>query len=472
MRAGDSVMSFSFVIDTVWMRATDGAGVLAGSPLTFFRVTESGARVLDLLERGEHLPDGHQPLTDRLLAAGAIHPVPTSPARTTDVTVVIPSHARSAAHAARVARVSAALSPLTVIVVDDASPVAIEPPGPDDSRVTVVRLESNSGPAAARNAGLAHVATPAVAFIDDDVDISVESILLLASLVSAGVCDAAAPRVASRPSSHAGDLSAIEEYETFHSPLDLGTAPALVRPDSRVPYVPSAALVMRTDAVAAVGRFDESMRVGEDVDLVWRLVESGLSCRYVPAIVCSHEPRPTLRSLVTQRQQYGSSAARLEYLHPGSAPPFRGHLMMALPALALLGGFPFAAIPLSLVVIIGFSYAFAKVPVAMTTRWRLAVESLFHTTRLLASAIRRTWWPVVAALAVVSRAAQVALLVSIFVPGAWGIARKAPRRALSYLGLRIVDDLGYGVGVWRGAFSARSVRCLLPVVSVRRSTAR
>ena len=65
----------SFTRDTQWFRMRDGLGVVAGSPLTQFRVTHTGAAILDALEHDGALTPGHEPLTSRLLAKGAIHPV-------------------------------------------------------------------------------------------------------------------------------------------------------------------------------------------------------------------------------------------------------------------------------------------------------------------------------------------------------------------------------------------------------------
>jgi glycosyltransferase involved in cell wall biosynthesis len=53
-----------------------------------------------------------------------------------------------------------------VIVVDDASPTAVEVP--DDRRVRVVRAQHNGGPAAARNLGVQASRGEVLAFLDDD----------------------------------------------------------------------------------------------------------------------------------------------------------------------------------------------------------------------------------------------------------------------------------------------------------------
>ena len=67
-----------------------------------------------------------------------------------------------------------------------------------------------------------------------------------------------------------------------------------------------------------VGGFDPSLRVGEDVDLVWRLVEAGWRARYEPQSVVGHRPRATLAALLRQRFGYGRSAGALDRRHPGA----------------------------------------------------------------------------------------------------------------------------------------------------------
>ena len=145
--------SLALITDTTWLRL-DSTTLLAGSPVRLFRVTETGGRILDAIERGGPLPAGHAALTDRLVAAGAVHPSPLGGGgRFADVTVVVPSYGESAD---AVAHLLARLAPLPAIVVDDGSPVPLDA-GRAGERVRMVRLPANRGPGAARNAGLAAV---------------------------------------------------------------------------------------------------------------------------------------------------------------------------------------------------------------------------------------------------------------------------------------------------------------------------
>ena len=53
-----------------------GALLLAGSPLTVFRLGPGGRRVLDAIEQGREVPETARRLVDRLLDTGAAHPRP------------------------------------------------------------------------------------------------------------------------------------------------------------------------------------------------------------------------------------------------------------------------------------------------------------------------------------------------------------------------------------------------------------
>ncbi len=88
--------------------------------------------------------------------------------------VVVATHNRSAFIPALLAALSRqSESAYDVVVVDDAStddtwPTLTRLVGDSEARVLAVRLDTNSGPAAARNTGVSHTAAPVVAFTDDD----------------------------------------------------------------------------------------------------------------------------------------------------------------------------------------------------------------------------------------------------------------------------------------------------------------
>ncbi len=441
--------------DDQWFRSKNGNNLLAGSPLTYFAVTEAGSRILDAIENGETLPTNHQALTDRLLAVGAVHPQLNSPGSPAELTVVIPAFLRDVMAQERLQTLVDSLQGPRIIVVDDCSPTEFAINGAE-----VLRLTENAGPAAARNAGLAVTTTPYVAFVDDDAIVTADQLCNLAAHFLDEQVAAVAPRVASETGN-----SAVAEYESLHSPLDLGSLPAVVRPLSRVSYVPAAIFVARTSVIKEMHSFDTSMRLGEDVDLVWRLVEAGMTVRYDPSVVCHHYPRTSIGALLRQRRGYGRSAATLDKKHKFTASPLRANIVMLIPALALLSGYIFLAAALVPMMVSWFVITLRRTGLSPTTRSRLAITGWFSTVRLLASAVIRAWWPPVLLLGQFSLRVGAVFAFSAFVPAMYGLMRKKPVHTFGYLTLRILDPLAYGAGVWAGVLRERSIRCLLPVVT-------
>lgn len=123
--------------------------------------------------------------------------------------------------------------------------------------------------------------------------------------------------------------------------LDLGDRPARVAPLTRVSYVPTAALVVRR-AVIGEG-FDETLRYGEDVDLVWRLTGVGWRVRYDPSVQVAHADPAGRGALLARRFRYGNSAAPLARRHPGALTPLILQPWPALTMAALLARRPVLA---------------------------------------------------------------------------------------------------------------------------------
>ena len=302
-----------FSLDPSYRRPDGAAVVVGGSPLTIFRLAPAGVRVAEAIEAGRALPPGHEPLTSRLVAAGAIHPSPDgTTAGASELTVVMPAYGSVPRSVPR---------RCATIVVDDASATAIIGDIAHRDGLRVVRHPDNRGPGAARNTGLAAVTTAWVAFVDSDVDVDEATLLRLVAYAQRVRAALVAPRVCAPAASPVA--GARERYERVRSPLDLGPVPARIAPGTRVSYVPAAVLVCRVDALRAVGGFDERLRFGEDVDLVWRLVARGDVCRYEPSCTAQHLTRPDTRSWLRQRFDYGTSAAPLARRHPGAVAPVR-----------------------------------------------------------------------------------------------------------------------------------------------------
>lgn len=421
-----------------------GTVLLGGSPLRLLRLGAPGARTVDRWRAGE--PLGHavaeRRLARRLLDAGIVHPEPRD-ARFTpaDVTAVIPVKDNPpGAHRIRAATRSFAAH----ILVDDGSTT----PLPD----ATVRHDTPTGPAGARNTGWHRAGTRLVAFLDSDVTPEPGWLVTLLPLFNDPAVAAVAPRIRSRR----GD-TALARYEQERSSLDFGDRPAPVRPMSRVGYVPTAALVVRRSALTELDGFDDRLRFGEDVDLVWRLHDSGHTVRYQPTAVAWHEPRATLRTWLRQRYDYGSSAAPLSTKHPGRLACAHLSRWSMLTWGLLAAGRPLPALATALATTTLFPRKLRGQNLPATEALRLAALGHLGAGRHLAEAVRRTWWPALLGAAAVNRTARrTAMLAAL--PCLLDSHGKGP----SWAGLRLLDDLAYGTGVWTGCLHTRTLGPLLP----------
>ncbi|MCU1644412.1 MAG: putative glycosyltransferase [Nocardia sp.] len=421
------------------VRRFDGNRVLlGGSPTRLLRLGTTGVHLLDTWLAGtavDHEPTARA-LARRLLDAGIVHPAPepSADARTV-VTLVVPVKNNPPG----VARLLAATSDIPDrIVVDDGSEVPIGG--------ATIRHDRSRGPAAARNTGWRRAATPLVAFLDSDTIPDPGWLTSVVPLFDDPSVAAVAPRI---PSLTVGPVG---HYEARRSSLDMGAEPAAVRPDGRVRYVPSAALVVRARALQAIDGFDESLRFGEDVDLVWRLLAAGYSVRYQPLSTVHHEPRGTIAAFLRQRFDYGTSAAPLSQRHPDLLHPAHLPAIAAVQGALAITGCPAAAAIPSVVTIIRTARGLHHRHIPLPTATTLAVTGQLRLIRQLADALRRVWWP----LALCSRRGRRLLLV------AYLAAAAESHRDGSGVMLRIGDDLAYGLGVWAGCLTHRTVRPLTP----------
>lgn len=494
-------------------RLMAGGTVLAGgSPVRVLRLTASGARHVASWWSGTPVQDNPRAraLARRLLDTGIAHPAGYSgaPAGPREVTVVIPVRDRQA----ELARCLAGLSegaggvpgsgqslhdrgvrqggpekwnlpragqqgcrpgPAAVIVVDDASgdPAAIARIAAE-AGARVLRRPVNGGPGAARNTGLAAADTPLVAFLDSDCVPGPGWLDALLPHFGDPALGAVAPRIAP----DGPGRTWLARYEGASSTLDMGARASIVRPGSRVPYVPGAALVVRK--VAAGTGFAEGMRVGEDVDFVWRLAAAGWRVRYEPTATMRHQHRVRLRAWFARRKDYGTSAAVLELRHPGTVRPLHVSGWTALAWLAAASGRPAAGATLTGAGIALLARRLSQVtgedwprPGARNT-WRLAARLAGGGTlaagRPLGSAISRTWWPVAIPAALAARRWRFPLAALVLTPPLldW-LDRRPPLDLARYVAARLLDDVGYSLGVWQGCVQCRTIWPLLPRLGSR-----
>jgi mycofactocin glycosyltransferase len=446
----------------------DGSALLGGSPTRLLRLAPAAQ---DMLSDGrlKVRDEVSAQLARTLLDATVAHPRPAGGPSHRDVTVVIPVRNNTSG----VRRLVSSLRGLRVVVVDDGSACPIEPEDFIGAHcdIDVLRHPRSKGPGAARNTGLAACTTDFVAFLDSDVAPRrgwLEALL-------GHFCDPTVALVAPRIIGLSQSENAVARYEAVHSSLDLGQREAPVLPHSTVSYVPSAAIICRRSAIHDVGGFDETLQSGEDVDLCWRLIEAGARLRYEPIALVAHDHRTELRDWLARKAFYGGSAAPLAVRHPDKTAPvvISGWALMVWILMAVGTSIGQLA---SLVVAFLTGRRIARAMRSSETSLRDVVEvatrGLWSAALQLASAICRHYWPLALLAATLSRHCRRVVLVAAVLDGVvdWLSRRDAtgddaePIGLLTYLLLKRVDDLAYGIGLWWGVARERNVRALKPQI--------
>ncbi|MBI4082194.1 MAG: glycosyltransferase [Candidatus Lambdaproteobacteria bacterium] len=253
----------------------------------------------------------------------------------------------------------------SLTVVDDGSPPglreAVGPCAAGAEPIRWLRLDPNRGPASARNAaalagvalhGVAlHGAAPhgpgagaappaeVVAFIDGDCVAEPDWLARLAAVLDDPFVAATGGRVLPWRSDRL-----LAAYEGECSSLHLGRSPGPVAgPGAVAAYLPSCNLAVKAAPFLAVGGFREGWRLGEDVDLCWRLAAAGQGLFYWPEARVRHRYRDRWPAFLQRKRQYAHSERMLRAHHPqrfgraGPTPP-RVALGLASAGLALLPG--------------------------------------------------------------------------------------------------------------------------------------
>jgi len=476
------------VLDPSVRSFREGTVLVGGTPGRVITLTPAGVRALAGLLRVEGQKqeserertgdrDGTTPaapgssgsdearnLGRRLVDAGMAHPRPRSVgsgAERLSVTVVVPARDRPDL----LDRCLTSLgSEVPVVVVDDASrrPHRVAAVCRDHG-AQLLRREVNGGPGAARNTALDLIDTDLVAFVDSDCTVGPEWLDGLVWQFADPVLAAVAPRIRPEPTEGSARPGALARFTDRHSALDLGAIESEVGPERAVRYVPTAALVARRCALA--GGFDEGLRVGEDVDLVWRLLDAGWHVRYAPSVTVAHREPASWSGALARRVRYGTSAAPLAQRHPGRLAPVELRPWPTAAAISLLAGRP----RLAALIVAGSALSLARrvrplgIPPWHALRW--SAEGTGWTVIGLGRASTMLAAPALVALATRRRGARCAAALALLPAVVDWVRRRPDLDIPRWVAASLADDMAYGTGVWLGCLRSDSFGPLLPALA-------
>lgn len=316
-------------------------------PLAVLRVNESAARLLELTRGGRRVAELAAALSadqeqivrvcEHFRGRGMLDvefaaPEGAGGRHRPSVSVIIPTKDRAAELEDCLAALSAVdyrREDLEVIVVDDGS--RDETPEVAGRHPCVyLANDRNRGQSYSRNAGARIASGELLAFIDSDCVASPEWLRELVPFFAWPALAAVGGYVAGHY-----DESRLDRYEQVASSLNMGDRLLLMGDDHSMSYVPTCNLLVRKEAYLAVGGLREDLRVGEDVDLCWRLRAAGRPIIYTPTGTVRHRHRNTMRGMLGRRAAYGTSEAVLHALHPEKRKTMPIRLLPALTTVCL-----------------------------------------------------------------------------------------------------------------------------------------
>jgi mycofactocin glycosyltransferase len=429
--------------------------IMGGSPWKLLKLAGAARSSIEQWRDQGVVGPGQGRLARTLTNQGFVHPRFESDLSLRDVDVVIP--VKNDVSSLRV--LLGQLSGANVTVVDDAStnPVLIREVAAAFG-ANFMQLPKNLGPAGARNAGARATTREFIWFID--MDVTIDDVLGVAQRLLSTFVDplvsVSAPRVRG-----SGGSGLRNHFELSFSPLDMGPESALVVPGARVGYLPSACMMVRRSAFG--DGFDESLRVGEDVDFVWRQSDAGHLVRYEADVVVTHRARTNWKAWWRQRVSYGESSAALANKHGDRLTPLRADRWTFASWVAFLFGQPLIGSR-----VIRVAREQLKERLSEDTDDRDAVASAVVTKGImgaggpLARSAVRTFGPLLLLLALHPKLRRRALMVyAIGTLWRWRGTKFSP----ADLPLAMADDAAYSVGVVRGAIKQKNLTPLTPTIT-------
>lgn len=201
-----------------------------------------------------------------------------------------------------------------VIVVDDGSTDETAEVVSQFDEVRLFSLE-HAGLSAARNRGATEAVGEIIAYTDDDCEPDAGWLKWLAHAFFYGGWDVCGgPNLPPTPVDDDRG-SRIDEAVVASAP---GAPSHVLLGDIEAEHLPGCNLVVKKEALMAVGGFEEIYRVaGDDVDFCWRLREAAYKMGFAGGAFVWHRRRTSLLRYFKQQYGYGKAEAILMRNHPG-----------------------------------------------------------------------------------------------------------------------------------------------------------
>jgi glycosyltransferase involved in cell wall biosynthesis len=194
-----------------------------------------------------------------------------------------------------------------VIFIDDGSTDSTQEILKEFPWVRNIRQE-NKGLSFARNVGINEARGEVVVYTDSDCEADEDWLYYLAlALVRGGHAGMGGPNLIPDEGSWIADCVGLSPGGPTHVMID----------DRTAEHVPGCNMAFYTAVLKQVNGFDSQFRkAGDDVDLIWRIQNSGRSIGFSPAAQVWHYRRNTVKAYLKQQRGYGEAEALLKYKHP------------------------------------------------------------------------------------------------------------------------------------------------------------
>lgn len=307
--------------------SSTGGVVLQENPLRVLKINQSAFDLLKKSEQGLRLDETMMGQDDKdvlsfldlMRQSRILDWIPPQTDEPPSVSVIIPVYNRSEELSECLSSLKSIDYPrerLEIIVVDDAS---------QDQSAAVARRYGvrlfiqphNQGQSAARNIGASAAEGEIIAFIDSDCIADPQWIKELVPYFQ----DPRIALVGGYVDTYYREKP-LDRYEEACSALNMGSEQVLGQGNQSVFYVPTCNMLIRKNDYRQIGGLDESLRVGEDVDLCWRLMARGHHLAYIPQGKVKHKHRNRFLSAHLRRFDYGTSEAVLYARFPQIAKKF------------------------------------------------------------------------------------------------------------------------------------------------------